>query len=113
MGHGRRPRFSNWLTSRNISVEIETGRKPYKGGAGLSAALINGEVSVGLLGTTTAISFIRDGRLKGLSVFAKERIPAIPDVPTLREAGSTYQPLPAWFGWWAPVDTPREVGEKV
>jgi tripartite-type tricarboxylate transporter receptor subunit TctC len=86
---------------------------PYKGGAGLSAALINGEVSVGLLGTTTAISFIRDGRLKGLSVFAKERIPAIPDVPTLREAGSTYQPLPAWFGWWAPVDTPREIVEKV
>ena len=86
---------------------------PYKGGTGLASALLSGEVPVGFLGSTTAISFIRDGRLKGLSVFTDDRLPAIPNVRTLKESGISYQPIYAWVGLWVPTGVPTEIAEKI
>jgi tripartite-type tricarboxylate transporter receptor subunit TctC len=86
---------------------------PYKGGTGLASALLSGEVPVGFLGSTTAISLIRDGRLKGLSVFTDERLPAIPNVRTLKESGISYQPIYAWLGFWVPAGVPANIIEKL
>jgi tripartite-type tricarboxylate transporter receptor subunit TctC len=86
---------------------------PYKGGTGLASALLSGEVPIGFLGSTTAISFIRDGRLKGLSVFTDNRLPAIPNVRTLKESGVAYQPIYAWVGLWVPTGVPPDIVEKL
>jgi tripartite-type tricarboxylate transporter receptor subunit TctC len=86
---------------------------PYKGGTGLASALLSGEVTVGFLGSTTAISFIRDGRLKGLSVFTDDRLPAIPNVRTLKESGVSYQPIYAWVGLWVPAGVPSNITEQL
>jgi tripartite-type tricarboxylate transporter receptor subunit TctC len=88
------------------NLGLKMSHVPYKGGTGLASALLSGEVPVGFLGSTTAISFIRDGRLKGLSVFTDDRLPAIPNVRTLKESGISYQPIYAWVGLWVPAGVP-------
>jgi tripartite-type tricarboxylate transporter receptor subunit TctC len=56
---------------------------------------------------------IKGGRLKALAVGSRERIPAIPDVPTLAEAGLPGYEATNWWGIVAPAGTPRAVVERL
>lgn len=60
-----------------------------------------------------ALSLIRQGRLRALAYGARERSPAMPDVPTLAEAGVPYFETGGIFGWLVPSATPRAVVEKI
>lgn len=61
---------------------------------------------------TTVASAIKAGKVRALVVFTKDRLAALPEVPTLREAGYAFDVL-IWSGAFAPKGTPREVTEKV
>ncbi len=56
---------------------------------------------------------IRDGKLTALAVNGATRAPALPDVPTLREAGFANADYPMWIGLFAPARTPREIVDKL
>lgn len=81
---------------------------PYKGGAPATAALLGGEVSMTFTVPFTIVPQVKSGRLRAIVLFAKERLDALPDVPTAVEAG--YPELTnvnEWYGVAVPAGTPR------
>jgi tripartite-type tricarboxylate transporter receptor subunit TctC len=59
---------------------------PYEGGAPAVAAALGGHTD-GFIGVSEAIPHIRDGKMRGLATFLSERMPGLPDIPTLKESG--------------------------
>lgn len=84
-------------------------RIPYGGTTQVQRAVMAGEVQVAFLTATLVAEPSRDGRLRALAVAAPARIPDMPGVPTLAEAGFPGLDLPVWFGIAAPAHTPEHV----
>ena len=61
----------------------------------------------------TALPFIREGKLLGLVVNSTKRAAALPDVPTVLEAGYRDAEFPIWLGLLAPAQTPRDIVDKL
>jgi tripartite-type tricarboxylate transporter receptor subunit TctC len=92
---------------------IKLTHVPYKGGNGVVQALVTGEVSVALLGVTSAVAPVHEDKLKALAFLSDDRSPLFPGVPTLKEAGIPFSGSPAWVAWWVPEGTPAVVTEKI
>lgn len=86
---------------------------PYKGGSQLVQALIGGEVSLALLGLTSAIAPAREGKIKALAYLSDQRASTLAEVPTLKEAGIPFSGSPVWIAWWVSQGTPHAVIEKL
>jgi tripartite-type tricarboxylate transporter receptor subunit TctC len=87
---------------------------PYKGGAGPAVAdVIGGHVSVMFTTISSAIQHVKEGRLKALAVTTSERVPALPNVPTMREQGFPDSVSSSWQGVLVPAGTPRPIVEKL
>ncbi|GKS97571.1 MULTISPECIES: tripartite tricarboxylate transporter substrate binding protein [unclassified Acidovorax] len=84
---------------------------PYKGTAPAMTDLMAGRVDFVL--TTGAMSFIRSGKLRPLAVAARQRLPALPDVPTFEESGVKGFHTDSWYGLVAPAGTPRAALDKL
>lgn len=84
---------------------------PFKGTAAALTDLMADRVDVVI--TTGAIPFIRSGKLRALAVAARERHPAMPEVPTFDEAGLKGFYTDNWYGLVAPANTPRTILEKL
>lgn len=85
---------------------------PYKGTAHAEVGLMAGEVDM-LLDTTACLPFVASGRMKALAVASKTRNPALPNVPTLDEAGVSGVYTGAWYGVMAPAGTPKDIVERL
>ncbi|MDP3412753.1 MAG: tripartite tricarboxylate transporter substrate binding protein, partial [Polaromonas sp.] len=103
-------------SAANLATEyfkLQTGTSllhiPYRGTAPAINDLIGGQIQVLFTGAPAVLSQIRNGQLRALAVSSPQRLPALPDLPTVAEAG--YQDFEAdqWYGVVAPVGTPREV----
>ena len=82
---------------------------PYKGGPPATAATLGGEVSL-LFNTVGSVQpSIKSGRLRALGVTTSGRSGALPDVPTMAEAGLPGFELQSWFGLLAPAATPKPI----
>jgi tripartite-type tricarboxylate transporter receptor subunit TctC len=79
---------------------------PYRGAAPAIQDLIAGHVQVMFDSVTLQAPLILDGKTRGLAVLAPRRIEAVPEVPTMDEAGFPHMPSGAWFGLLAPAGTP-------
>ncbi len=87
---------------------------PYKGGAGPAVTgMLGGETQVMFVTLSSAISFIQAGRLKGLGISTTKRIEALPQVPTMTEAGYPDMVSSSWQGVFVPTGTPRPIVEKI
>ena len=87
---------------------------PYKGSPQMIPDLVSGRLSFVLAPLSAALPAIQSGRLKPLAINAKVRIPSLPDVPTLKEAGfSDDVVVMPWYGLVAPVGTPTEIVERI
>ena len=86
---------------------------PYKGNAGALTDIVGGHLDVVYNGITSAVSLIRGGKLRALAVTSLQRSSALPDVPTLDEAGLKGFEAVAWNGLTAPAKTPRDVIMKI
>src|SRR3954470_9733828 len=77
------------LTAKNLfpTAGIEIANIGYKGQPQALIDLITGEIQVTVASLALALPHIRDGKLKALAVFTKERVKELPDVPTVAEAG--------------------------
>lgn len=82
---------------------------PYKGGAPALQAVTTGEVQVLFEGLVTLLPQIKAGRLRALAISGNVRDPALPEVPTVAEAGLPDFQVMFWSGLVAPVGTPPEV----
>ncbi len=87
---------------------------PYKGGAGPAVTgMLGGETQVMFVTLSSAISFIQAGRLKGLGISTTKRIEALPQVPTMTEAGYPDMVSSSWQGVFVPAGAPRPIVEKI
>ena len=85
----------------------------YRGGAPIMADLISGRLDFSLATFNSAHSNMDAGRLRALAVDAETRLPALPEVPTLIEAGFGAQRVADWAGVLAPAGTPSPVIERL
>ena len=92
---------------------IDLTHVPYKGPADVVRAIGAGEVQMSLASAATWTGLIRAGRARALAVTRSERLPLLPEVPTLREAGfPDIDPRP-WFGLFASAGTPRAIVARI
>ncbi len=106
--------------SPHLSAEtfkIATGTKilhvPYKGGGAAMTDLISGNVHLLFASVLETSAHIKAGKLKALAITSKQRVAALPDVPTLEESGITGAESGSWIGLLAPTGTPQAVVDKV
>ncbi|HKA41456.1 MAG TPA: tripartite tricarboxylate transporter substrate-binding protein, partial [Burkholderiales bacterium] len=89
---------------------------PFKGAGPMLVALAGNEVTFAFASAPSAVPLIQSKRLRAVAVTSQKRLPALPDVPTMAEAGVT---LPAgldireWYGMLAPAKTPRAIIDKL
>ena len=92
---------------------MATGTKivhiPYKGSAPVLTDLAGGQIQLDFDTTSSAMSFVKAGRIKALAVMTPKRSPELPDLPTLAEAGVPGVEMSTWYGLFATAGTPREV----
>jgi tripartite-type tricarboxylate transporter receptor subunit TctC len=86
---------------------------PYKGSAGAANDLIAGIVESSFAGVPNALAQVPQGRLRALAVTTAKRIPQLPDVPTLQEAGVPGYAASVWLALLAPAGTPPEIVNKL
>jgi len=82
---------------------------PYKGVTQAMMAMTAGEVDEVVMPVTTAISQVRAGKVRALAVLSEQRVTALPDVPTAKEAGVDGFTMSVWYGMFAPAGTPRDI----
>jgi tripartite-type tricarboxylate transporter receptor subunit TctC len=95
------------------SAGIQAVHVPFKGGAEATVEIIAGRVDFFFGPVALVLQHIRDGKLAGLAVNGSSRSAALPDVPTLREAGFENAEYPIWFGLFAPAKTPSDIVNKL
>ena len=97
-----------------VRTGTELTHVPYKGGGPMTIALISGEVQLVLSNPGTLIGQVRAGRIRALAYNAPARLPLLPNVPTMIEAGVTGMELDAsWYGVFAPAKTPAAIVSKL
>jgi len=87
---------------------------PYKGGAGPAVAgLLGGETQLMFVTLSSAMAFVQAGRLRALALSSARRLEAMPNVPTLGEAGFPELMASSWQGVFVPAGTPRPIVDKL
>jgi len=86
---------------------------PYKGSGPLTVDLLGGQVAMSFDTVTPVLSHIQAGKLRPLAVTTAKRSSALPDVPTLDEAGLKGFNIGTWFGVLAPVGTPKDIQSRL
>jgi tripartite-type tricarboxylate transporter receptor subunit TctC len=87
---------------------------PYNGSSAQAIrALIAGDVSMFMVGTSTAMPFVQNGNVRALAVTAPTRVESMPEVPTFAEAGLPQVDYSLWFAILAPIATPPDVVKKL
>jgi tripartite-type tricarboxylate transporter receptor subunit TctC len=82
---------------------------PYKGGGPAAVALISGEVTMILGEPASIVGFVKSGRVRALAVTGAKRAPALPELPTIAEAGVAGYDATSWNGMLAPAGTPADI----
>ena len=82
---------------------------PYRGAAPMMQGLLGGQVDFVIDTPTTSIPQILGGAIKGFGIMSKTRLAAVPDVPTVDEAGTPGLHLLQWNAVWAPKGTPSNI----
>lgn len=96
-----------------IMVGIRAQHVPYKGAAPALTDLIGGQYHFGFTGMQTSQPHIRSGRLRALAVTTLKRVPALPDLPTMDEAGLRGFEIVGWYGVLAPPRLPKPILSKI
>ena len=86
---------------------------PYKGSSGAASDLVAGVVESSFAGVPNALAQVPQGRLRALAVTTSKRIPQLPDVPTLQEAGVPGYEASVWLALLAPAATPRDIVSRL
>jgi len=103
-------------TSNHLSMElfkmmagVDLTHIPYKGSAPAVTDLIGGQVQAMFDNVPNVIQHVKAGRLRALAITTPKRAPAMPEIPTVDEAGVPGYQVSVWFGVVAPAATPKDV----
>ena len=92
---------------------IDMVHVPYKGGGPAITALLSGQVQVYFAAIPSTLPFIKGGRLRALAVTSAKRSPAVPEVPSMAEAGVAGYDELTWNGLLAPARLPAPLLKKI
>jgi tripartite-type tricarboxylate transporter receptor subunit TctC len=92
----------------NLALKTDFVHIPYKGDAPQVAAMLSGEVQLGLVAVISVINPIQGGRLRPLGVTGARRSALLPDVPTMAENGVAGFETGSWMGLFLPAGVPAE-----
>lgn len=110
-GIGGPPWMMGELFQRQAGIEVTAVQ--YKGGGELLSDLLAGRIDCWMEGALIQRQYIKEGRLRALAVTAPKRLPFLPEVPTMAEAGLPDYEFQGWTGIVAPAGTPRPVIERL
>jgi len=107
-------------SSIHLSGEIFRARSganmlhvPYKGSAPAVTDLMGGQVQSMFDNTPSALPHVKSGKLRAIAVTSAQRMPLLPDVPTVAESGYPGFDVQSWFAISAPAGTPRPVVDRL
>jgi tripartite-type tricarboxylate transporter receptor subunit TctC len=110
-GVGTSPHLSGELFKSLGKIDIV--HVPFKGSGQSVISQLAGEIAANFPSVPTAIPYIKADRLRGLGVTTVKRTQALPDVPSIAEAGVPGYEATQWFGVLAPVGTPRPIIDRL
>ncbi len=110
-GSGTSIHLSGEMFSQMAGVEMQ--HIPYKGSAPALTDLLGGQTAIMFDNMPSVIGHVKAGKLRPLAVTTPQRSPALPDVPTIAEAGVPGYSATSWFGLLAPASTPAPVIAKL
>ncbi len=97
----------------NSMTGISLTHIPYKSTAQALTDLMAGQLQVIFEPLVTALPHIKAGKLKVLGITSTRRLPMVPDIPTVAEAGVPGYEYSGWLAMYAPAGVPREVVQKL
>ena len=95
------------------AIQTDVLTVPYKGTAPAMTDLLGGQVDFMCDQSTNTTSQIKGGKVKAYAVTSLMRVPSLPDLPTLDEAGLKGFNVGVWHGIWTPKGTPKAVNDKL
>ena len=110
-GDGTAPHLAAELFALEADVKLRA--MTYDGSAPALDAIVGGQADIMFASLFSAQPWIDTGRLRALGVAGGHRIPQLPTVPTLREAGLDTVDITQWYALFAPARTPRPVAEEL
>jgi tripartite-type tricarboxylate transporter receptor subunit TctC len=96
-----------------FSAGFEATHIPFRGGPEALTEVMGGRIDFYFGPVGTVLSSVREGKVLALAVNGPKRSSALPDVPTLQEAGFKDADFPVWYGMFVPAKTPREIVDKL
>lgn len=99
------------LTGERVAslAKIKMTHVPFSGNAPAVTSTLGGHVDMMYSTAPSVITQIKGGKMRALAVSTKERMPELPNVPTIAESGMAGFDVTAWYAVWAPKDTPNDV----
>jgi tripartite-type tricarboxylate transporter receptor subunit TctC len=110
-GIGNANHLAGVLFSEAAGVEME--HVPYRGTAPALLDVVAGRVTMNFSSPPPALALVREGKLRAIAVTGDHRIAALPEVPTLTEAGLPNAVITGWHGVFAPAATPAELMDRM
>jgi tripartite-type tricarboxylate transporter receptor subunit TctC len=92
-----------------LSLKLDVVHVPFNSGGLAIGSAVAGHTPISFGASAPAVPHVQDGKLRALALTGKTRSPALPDVPTMAEAGYPDIEGAAWFGVLAPAGTPKEI----
>jgi tripartite-type tricarboxylate transporter receptor subunit TctC len=97
----------------NLATGTKIVHVPYKGSSQALTDLVGGQIQLSFDTTSSAMSFIKGGKVRALAVMTPKRAAELPDVPTLAEAGVPGVEMSTWYGFFGPANLPREITARL
>jgi len=95
------------------AADIKILHIAYKGAAPAVTDLLAGNVQVMLIGLTTVLPFVNNGKLKALGISTLTPSPIVPQLPTIASAGLNGFEVSNWMGFFAPINTPSPIVQRI
>ncbi|MEM5277755.1 tripartite tricarboxylate transporter substrate binding protein [Cupriavidus taiwanensis] len=104
-GNGTVLHLAGQLLASEARVDIR--HVPYKGAGNYTTDLVGGQVQMGFLTVQAVLPLIKAGKLRAIAVSTAQRVPALPEVPTLAESGVPRYSFDAWLAIVGPAGMPK------
>ncbi len=110
-GVGAAAHLTSELLKQVAGIQME--HVPYKGTAPALADLVSGNIQMLVDAPIGVMAHVRSGKIRGLCMFSKERVPGAEEVPTIVESGGPLIESSSWSMFLAPAGTPKEIVERL